>query len=174
MLKDNLMTLDCGGKKATIKTFGNFDQMKDVALLCSNESKDLFVTPKEVSNKPLKDFIEDLKKSSKFVKGGKYISKGGNTTLLLQTEKDNLMFQPSRALSEELKSKDLPQILDNTEIFYGAYVSLSDLNDGLITPMKCNNETGEWLPSTEPVKITPRAELIGTLDNEQLNNLQEL
>lgn len=174
MLKDNLMTLDCGGKNCTVKTFGQFNQMGDVALLCSNESKDLFVSSKEVTNKPLQDFIKDLKKSSKFVKGGKYISKGGNTTLLLQTEKDNLMFQPSRALSEELQNKELPQILDNTEIFYGAYVSLSDLNDGLITAVKCNPETGEWLPSTEPVKITPRAELIGTLDNEQLNNLQEL
>ena len=167
MLKDNVTAFDCNGQIATVKTYP-FKEMANVGLLLSNQKGDKFVSPKNIFNESLKTFVENKKRSG-YVKGGVYRSKTtNNITLGLDLEKEGkLNFQPSRALSSELENKELPQLLDTTELFYGAYVDLKDLKDGLITPLECNTDTSEWQPSSKGLKITPRAALIGDLDTAQ-------
>ena len=147
--------------------------MEKVAMITSSVDKEVAVSKNKLFNVTLREFQESEKKSHKHCLMGKYVSKGKNITLMTKSDGEQpICWQPSHTLAEKLQETEAIQLKDNVELYYGAYISLDDALEGIITPLEKDISTNVWKKS-KVLNVIPRASLVGDFDIEQMSMLKE-
>ena len=147
--------------------------MEKVAMAVASPDKEITISKDKLFNVTLREFQDNEKKSHKKCLMGKYVSKGKNITLMTKSDEEQpICWQPSKTLALKLQETEAIQLKDNVELYYGAYISLDDAVEGIITPLEKDLTANVWKKS-KVLNVIPRASLIGDFDENQMSMLKE-